>query len=214
VAGLAVLVGGSLLVPGSPIRAFTGKVIDAECVTWFGHAGGPRLAAYGDSITKADGRPDLGLLGTESWYSHLVCPGDFADGGNAGVAGETSAQVLARLRADRPEVDVLVITAGTNDLRPGVPTEETVRNLTDAVETGRDCAATVLLATPIAWRGTDGAELDAAVRELAARERVPLVDFAGVLSRDGMTKDGVHPTAAAARRLAGLVRAALFPREH
>ncbi|MGY2084333.1 SGNH/GDSL hydrolase family protein [Blastococcus sp. SYSU DS0539] len=195
----------TVLIPGSPTRAFVRGVVHAECHTWVGDGGNRSLAVYGDSISHGDSEPRFGLHGTRSWYSALVCGDRFTDGGNAAVPGETSAEILARLAADAPEVDVLVVQAGTNDLRLGVPTEETVANLRQAVRLGQDAADTVLLATVQPWHGTDATELNDAVRRLAAETGVELVDFAGVLGDRRLTRDGVHPLPAGARELARLV---------
>jgi lysophospholipase L1-like esterase len=195
----------SVLVQGSPTRAFVRGAVHAECVTWTGDDGNRSLAVYGDSISHADSEPRFGFHGGRSWYSYLVCADRFTDGGNAAVPGETSAEILARLEVDTPRVDVLVVQAGTNDLRLGVPTEETVANLRVAVGLAQAAADTVLLATVVPWHDTDGTELDDAVRALAAEEGVGLVDFAGVLDDPALTRDGVHPTAAGARELADLV---------
>lgn len=206
VVALAALV--AVMVPGSPARDFVSGVRHSECTTWFGHDEGRTLTAYGDSVTEADSFPQYGLLGERSWYSHLICPGTFADGGNAGATGETSAQVTARLIADAPAADVLVLAAGTNDLRTGVPTDQTIEHLGRALDAAARDADEVLVATVPPWPDTDAGPLNAAIRALAAERGVPVADFASVLSADGATIDGVHPTAASAERMAGLVAAA------
>lgn len=205
VALVAVLaVGGTVLIPGSPTREFARGVKSVECVTWFGDEGRP-LAVYGDSISHADSAPEFGLHGGRSWYSWLVCSDEFSDAGNHAVPGETSAQMLARLREDDPGAEVIVVQAGTNDLAAGVPTAETVANLRAAVEEARTKADVVLLTTVQPWHGTDADELNEAVRELAEHTGARLVDFAGALTDQQLTRDGVHPTREGARRLAVLI---------
>ncbi|MGY1885652.1 SGNH/GDSL hydrolase family protein [Blastococcus sp. SYSU DS0753] len=207
IVGLALVL--SVLIPGSPTRVVARGAVHAQCVTWVGDEGSRSLAVYGDSISRADSEPRFGFHGGRSWYSHLVCSDEFTDGANAAVAGETAAEVLGRLEADAPRVDVLVIQAGTNDLRLGVPTRETVANLRRAVRLGQEAAGTVLLATVQPWTDTDATALNAAVRRLADRTGVELVDFAGVLGDRDLTRDGVHPTEAGARALADLVAEAV-----
>ena len=209
VGGLALLAGGSVLIPGSPTRAFASGVANAECVSWFGRDEGPLLAAYGDSLTEADSRTQFGLHGEESWYSHLICEYQFADGRNAGVQGETSQQVLDRLRADDFEADVVVVAAGTNDLRLRVDTATTLRNLREAVRLGTERADVVVVATVQPWRQTDADEVNEGVRALAADAGAQVADFAAILSAPDATTDGVHPTAASARRLADEVQRAV-----
>ncbi|MGY2065809.1 SGNH/GDSL hydrolase family protein [Blastococcus sp. SYSU DS0619] len=208
-AGVVVLVAAlSVLVPGSPTRAFVRGAVHAECVTWAGDDGDRSLAVYGDSISHGDSEPRFGFHGRRSWYSHLVCSDRFTDAGNAAVPGETSAEILDRLAADAPEADVLVVQAGTNDLRLGVPTEETVANLREAVRLAGDAAGTVVLATVQPWHDTDATDLNDAVRRLAAEAGAELVDFAAVLGDRALTRDGVHPSPAGARELARRVAAA------
>lgn len=166
------------------------------------------LVAYGDSLTHGDSDPAARVHRAGSWYSWLVCSGRFDDGGNEGVSGQTAAQVLARLQGDHPHADVLVVAAGTNDLRLGTPLDRTVADLDAALVLARQAAPTVLLATVQPWTGTDATALNAAVRRLAEEHGVRLVDFAGTLSQPGATVDGVHPTTASAQRLADLVAAA------
>ncbi|WP_158657476.1 SGNH/GDSL hydrolase family protein [Blastococcus saxobsidens] len=213
--GAAVLVvfvllsGVSVLIPGSPTRDLAGGVVNAECVSWFGRDGGPVLAAYGDSLTEADSRAHFGLHGEESWYSHSICADEFAHGRNAAVQGETSEQVLARLRADDVEADVIVVAAGTNDLRLGIDTATTLRNLRAAVRLASERADVVVVTTVQPWTGTDVGELNEGVRELAADAGAQVADFEAILSVPGATTDGVHPTVASARRLADEVRTAV-----
>ncbi len=166
------------------------------------------LVAYGDTLTHGDSDPAARVHRAGSWYSWLVCSGRFDDGGNEGVSGQTAAQVLARLQGDHPHADVLVVAAGTNDLRLGTPLDRTVADLDAALTLARQAAPTVLLATVQPWTGTDATALNAAVRHLAEENGVRLVDFAGTLSQPGATVDGVHPTTASAQRLADLVAAA------
>lgn len=205
VAAVIVVVAGSVLIPGSPTRTFAHGLRGLQCLTWMGHSGGSVLDGYGDSITIANSEPQFGEQGDESWWSHLVCSGNYAAGRNAGVAGQTSAEVLARLRADRPRADVLVIEAGTNDLRLKVPLSTTVANLRAAVQEGKAAARVVVLTTVQPWLGTDATELNAAVRQLAADTGARVADFAAVLGDRAKTIDGVHPTPQAADELADLV---------
>lgn len=208
VGALLALVAMSVLIPGSPTRAFASGVANVECVTWFGHDEGSTLVAYGDSITQGDSQPQYGLQGEESWYSHLVCPGEYAHGSNGGVQGETSAQVLARLEDEAPPADVLVVSAGTNDLRDGVPTEVTIGNLRAAVQLADDLADVVVLTTVQPWTDTDATALNEAIEQLADEAGVQLADFAAALADPEATSDGVHPTPQASRELARLVATA------
>ncbi len=198
-----------MLIPGTLTRDFAGGVANAECASWFGRDEGSVLVAYGDSITEADSRAHLGLHGEESWYSHLICEDEFADGRNAAVQGQTSQQVLDRLRADDVEADVIVVGAGTNDLRLGVDTATILRNLREAVRVASRRADVVVVTTVQPWHGTEADELNEGVRALAADAGAQVADFAAILAAPEATTDGVHPTVASAGKLADEVRTAV-----
>lgn len=143
---------------------------------------------------------------------------------NAGVPGNTTAQMRARLGRDvlayRP--GVLFVLGGTNDVGRGIARSTTIANLRAIVETARSRGIRVFLLTipPDSFPSlvTRVRALNAAIRSLASAEHVALVDiYPPLASAAGLyvpeyTVDGLHfsnrGTALVARtvrlRLAGL----------
>jgi acyl-CoA thioesterase I len=206
----AVLTAGSAAVPGTATRRLVEDAGEAECFNWTAQdADGPSLTVYGDSVSRGNGRPSLGIHGETSWYSHLYCPGQITGAGNEAVGGQTAEQIGARLAADAPEADWIVLQAGTNDLRLGLPVDVTVAALDQALQVATGTGARVAVATAPPWPGTDARDLNARIGDLADRHGATLLDFAGVLRADGATRDHVHPTVDGAKKLAALVRDAI-----
>ena len=139
---------------------------------------------------------------------------------NAGVSGETSAGALRRLDwvlRDRPSV--LVVETGANDMLRGVNLDSTRANLDSIVARARaaDPDVTIVLAGMEAAPNLGpryAAQFRALYRELAARERLPLIPFLllGVGGVDSLNQaDGIHPTAAGDRIVADNVWRVLGP---
>lgn len=158
-------------------------------------AGDVRLAAFGDSITQADGNVPAGELGTASWLSTAATDGVVFAGGWA-RGGATTADMLAA--AEPADADVLVILAGTNDPGAGISAEATAGNLRALVDRvgvervvlsavpPRDEAPAVAVAT------------NEGLATLAEQEGWVFADpMAGVRDGDrfapGMSSDGLHP---------------------
>jgi lysophospholipase L1-like esterase len=132
-----------------------------------------------------------------------------------GIAGQTTDQILLRLRQDvialKPAV--LVILAGTNDVAgnngPMTP-EQTRDNLASMAELARAHGIKVVICaiTPagvIPWAPTVAAPAgiaaaNALTKAYAAREGFTWLDFAPAVGtaegamRPGLSRDGVHPT--------------------
>lgn len=167
---------------------------------------------------------------------------------NAGIPGDSTAEMLARVQRDvlahRP--DLVVLMAGTNDccnsrkLAPPAAVAANYAALADAILPH----ARLLLATSPAWHGPflaarhapeayGGLPADermrlarAALRELAARRGLPLVEAhaitagAGMIGEDARSwlrnpanagaPDGVHPTGDGYRGLAAAIAAAVL----
>ena len=130
------------------------------------------VAALGDSITAryrlAYSYPDL--LGR--WRNVPVQ--------NFGVSGETTAQMLDRLREvlDGPS-QVVVILGGTNDIARGMPVEETLRNLQTIAERVRDSGRRPVLVCPPpsgAFQLDRAQALRAGLRDYAGRQGIVFVD--------------------------------------
>jgi lysophospholipase L1-like esterase len=160
-----------------------------------------RIAIFGDSISEA-GSPDFtsGRFGALSWASYLGEDFSFA-GGWAKVGARTS-DMLAY--AKPLTADVLVVIAGTNDYRTGVPFNETAENLDRMVATAGVGRVIVSSVPP---NDFDPAAATALNERLAAHVRERGWTFfdamSGLRSGDrfaaGMTSDGVHPSEAGAQ---------------
>jgi len=152
---------------------------------------------------------------TEFW--NAAAPDLFADGVvNRGIGAQTSPQMLVRFYQDvislKPQV--VHIMAGTNDIAgntgPSRP-EDFKNNIRAMVELAKAHDIAVVLASipPSAvfdWRpqlrpAPRIAELNAWLRDYAAEQGVPFVDYAAAMSgpagelRPELTADGVHPDA-------------------
>jgi lysophospholipase L1-like esterase len=156
--------------------------------------------------------PDIIMLGdslTEWGNWHELMPEHRVI--NRGVAGDTSAGVLARLDEviqRRPKVVFLLV--GTNDVGLQVPPEVLLGNLQAIVTRLRE-AAIIPIAQSILFRGgwlqADNATIagvNAAWAAFCSAQGVRYLDLNARMAVDGrlpaaMTDDGVHLTAAAYR---------------
>lgn len=181
-------------------------------------AGG--AVALGDSITIGSTPPRA----DDSWFEQFACTGDFPVeyGYNAGVNGNTTAQMLARLDDDvlSRDPDTVFVLGGTNDLLRGIDRAETVANLREIVVRSLDAGADVYLGTippqeavPFAAAPTE--LLNADIVAMAEDVDVPVLDFHAALVdtdgsyRDGLFADLVHPSVAGAEVMASVARDAL-----
>jgi lysophospholipase L1-like esterase len=169
---------------------------------------GLRSIIVGDSIAKGSDGLTNGHSG--SWFSYVagLSFGAIRMVRNAGVAGNTSAQMLARYAADvlvhRPEL--IVIEAITPNDTPARTTNEAIRaNIKSMVEQGLAIGARVIVCTGppqaddtvnarmienSAWLRTYAALLGLDVWDL----NEPLVNPATGKYKDGYSGDGTHPT--------------------
>lgn len=184
-------------------------------------------------------RPPAVFMGdsiTQYWELSRSFPGrGFVD---RGIAGQTSVQILGRFDQDvvslRPRVVVLL--AGTNDLRLDVPAATTEADIARMAALARTHRIGVVLATlppvsgfPAGWLpgGREGpGDTRAALARRVAALNAWIVSFAGahhlavaryhaVLAGPdrgwggGLTRDGVHPSAAGYARMAPVAARAL-----
>jgi lysophospholipase L1-like esterase len=164
----------------------------------------PRFVAFGDSITYR-----------APWATVAASASvDFVR--NAGVPGNTTAQMLARLNHDvlAYNPDVVTLMGGTNDRAQGVPLRTAMAHLRTIITRLENAGARVVLMTIPPNTGSVAA-WNAAIRSLADSEGVPCADIYSVLANahggwlPGLTTDGVHPTAAGYARMAPVIAAAL-----
>jgi acyl-CoA thioesterase-1 len=176
--------------------------------------------ALGDSITIGSTPPRA----EDSWFEQLACTGDppVRYAYNAGINGNTTAQMLARLEKDvlSRDPDTVFVLGGTNDLLSGVAPAETIANLREIAERTRKTGADVYLGTippqeAVPWAAAPTEQLNEAIVALAEELDVPVLDFHSALAesdgsyRDGLFADLVHPSVAGAEVMAQVARDAL-----
>jgi acyl-CoA thioesterase-1 len=173
--------------------------------------------ALGDSLTAG-----LGLSIEEAYPALLQQRLKEAGLGfeviNAGVSGDTSAGALRRLDwALDGDVRVLIVALGGNDGLRGLPVEELRGNLAEIIERAQSKKIDVVLAGMEAPPNF-GRDYTAAFRDvyagLARTHQVAWVPFLldGVAGLETMNqRDGIHPTAAGAKRVADNVWGVLEP---
>ncbi|MGB2721631.1 MAG: GDSL-type esterase/lipase family protein [Rhodococcus sp. (in: high G+C Gram-positive bacteria)] len=209
IAGALGLALAAALVAG-PLKKPVLTVRNAHCFGWSVNDTGPRLVTLGDSMAQGNSRVDWGIHGNTSWYSYLVC-GDgapAADGGNLGVNGATTTQILARTdEALAANPDILVVNGGTNDLARSVPLPRIIDNLRAILDRAHE-VGTVVIATVPSSRKVSADDLNDKIRALAAERGIPVAEFAPLLDQPGATFDGVHPTFSTAAAMAAEVAAA------
>jgi len=138
---------------------------------------------------------------------------------NASISGDTTSAGLARLpRAlELHKPAIVVIELGGNDALRGYPTDRIEQNLDTMIGLSRDAGAAVLLLgmeIPPNYGARYTQAFHALFADVAARTRVAFVPFLldGVATDDAlMQADGIHPTAAAQKRLLDNVWSALQP---
>jgi lysophospholipase L1-like esterase len=167
--------------------------------------------ALGDSLTAWPDTP---------WPSRL----DALDSGlrfvhNAGVPGNTTAQMRARLSSDvyAYNPDVLFVLGGTNDLGLGISGSAVIANLRSIIVDAKAHKITVIVLTIPPDSYTSMApkinSLNAAIMNLARSQRVTYVDIhAPLANANGVyypkyTSDGLHFSNLGAQTVANTVRA-------
>lgn len=139
---------------------------------------------------------------------------------NAGVSGETTAGGKSRIDwVLKQPVALFVLELGANDGLRGIPIQETAGNLQaiiDKVKAKYPRAKLVLLGmqVPPNMGSTYASNFKAIFPRIAAKNKISLVPFllqgvGGVPSLN--QKDGIHPTAAGAKIVAGNVWKVLGP---
>lgn len=163
----------------------------------------PATAALGDGLVDDD----------DGWYRVLVSAADtpVRDVLNAGVPGQTAAQVAARVdMVLQAQPQVVLVQAGTNDLLRGVPLETTVTALRGTVTRLQeaDVVPVLVLVPPIDALAARVGPLNEALAALGAELSVPVIDpWADVRRPDGSwtsgtSQDGVEPTAETSQQVA------------
>lgn len=195
------------------------------------------VALFGDSYFSTDG-VGQGVYDTQvnSAYNHAQGIFTWANaslGGrltlvrNAGVAGNTTAQMLARVSnvTDLAVVpDYCIVLGGTNDMLTDVVSATTISNLTAIYEALHEKRITVVACTtPPVFSATQSRRLaqDEVNNWIRSRRESPgfiVCDWAGRWAdadvggaRTGLSTDGVHPTALGAGALGKMLADAMRP---
>jgi acyl-CoA thioesterase-1 len=177
----------------------------------------PRVVVLGDSLTAGLGLPREAAFPT-LLQERLDAAGLNLQVVNAGVSGDTSAGGLRRLDwALEGDVRILVVALGANDGLRGIPAEELQRNLSEIIERAKARNVLVILAgmeAPPNFGSAYTASFRAVYPALARQHDLPLIPFLldGVAGIEALNqRDGIHPTAEGARKIADTVWKALEP---
>jgi lysophospholipase L1-like esterase len=174
-----------------------------------------RLVAVGDSITVAGGDIPTGVFTDLSWVRYAVGEPVVPAGGWA-VSGATTAQMADGFAPPAGEPYVLVIFGGTNDVSLDLPFAKSAPNLVAIAERAQDAQRVIVTAIPpLTGREAQAAQYNADLAALAAQEGWTFVDPMAPVSVDGrwvdgMTHDGIHPSAAGAQLIGTGIRQALL----
>jgi acyl-CoA thioesterase-1 len=186
------------------------------CCNLSANAAEQRILVYGDSLSAG-----FGIAVSQSWPALLEqrLRTSGASVANASISGETTAGGRARFTAAlahfRPTIVILAL--GANDGLRGLPVTSMKDNLAFMLTQARQQGARVLLVgmrLPPNYGPKYTQEFDAAFRDLAKREKVPLLPFLLepiALDQYAYQSDGLHPTAAAQPKILDHVWKALKP---
>lgn len=192
-------------------------------------AGQCRYRAANRMVAQRPGTVFFGDSITEAWPA--VSPGFFAAGQvNRGIAGQTTAQMIGRFRADVIELHptTVHILAGINDIAGATgpaALDQIAGDIASMAELAQAHGIRVVLGTLLpagAWQGTAHADRAAAVaalngwlRDYARAEGFALVDYHAALVTDGEgmdpahSADGIHPNARGYAVMEQALRAAM-----
>jgi acyl-CoA thioesterase-1 len=186
------------------------------CCNLSANAAEQRILVYGDSLSAA-----FGIAVSQSWPALLEqrLRASGTSVANASISGETTAGGRARFTAAlahfRPTIVILAL--GANDGLRGLPVTSMKDNLAFMLTQARQQGARVLLVgmrLPPNYGPKYTQEFDAAFRDLAKREKVPLLPFLLepiALDQYAYQTDGLHPTAAAQPKILDHVWKSLKP---
>lgn len=174
-----------------------------------------RVVVLGDSLAVSPSRAESFPSILEARIGRERLPWTVT---NAGINGDTTSGGLLRIESLlRDDVGVVILELGANDGLRGVPVATVEQNLAEMIEMVQARGIQVLLCgmeTPPTRSIEYTLQFHSIYPRLAQRYRVPLVPFLlqGVALVSGMNgPDGVHPSAAGARRIADTVWPYLEP---
>ena len=177
-----------------------------------------RILVYGDSLSAG-----FGIAVSQSWPAllgqRLQAYGSSLTVTNASISGETTAGGRARFAAALSQFKpaIVILALGANDGLRGLPVAAMQDNLAFMVALAKKHGAKVLLVgmhLPPNYGPQYTQQFDAAFRDLAKREKVPLLPFLLepiAFDQNAYQADGLHPTAAAQPKILDHVWTALKP---
>ena len=177
-----------------------------------------RILVFGDSLSAG-----FGIAVSQSWPAllgqRLQANGSRLTVTNASISGETTAGGRARFAAAMTQFKpaIVILALGANDGLRGLPVAAMQDNLDFMVAQARKQGVRVLLVgmrLPPNYGPKYTQEFDAAFRDLAKRQKVPLLPFLLepiALDQNAFLADGLHPTAAAQAKILDHVWNALRP---
>jgi lysophospholipase L1-like esterase len=219
VAAALVVLAGCSAVPRSEPEAVAGTHVAAPTsqATPVGALGTPadpvRVAVVGDSLTAGGGRMLSWGLTRDTWISYAEGDGIEYVGGWA--KGGTTVQEQAANVRPVGDVDVLVLMAGTNNVRLHIGFAQSASSYDRIVDTIHPKHVIVGAIPPYDRNPRAAAVYEQQLRSYVAAKRWDFVDpwgFArdGLVFRPGVSLDGVHPVTAGYERLGENYRAAIL----
>lgn len=179
-----------------------------------------RIVFFGDSLTEGWGMARNGSVFFPGKPNYL----------NRGISGQTTIQMLVRFRQDVIDLHpaVVLILAGTNDFAGNLgPSSvqmvaDNIRSMAELARANgiRVVLCSVLPAAGYRWRADvhpvgPTRELNRWLKNYAQAQNTVYVDYYSALAsedgamKDGLSWDGVHPTAAGYRIMAPLAEAGI-----
>jgi lysophospholipase L1-like esterase len=188
---------------------------------------GNLAVALGDSITAGNVDLPNNSFGDTSWFQQLIVrsKGKLQYVYNAGIPGNTTTQMLARIQTDviEKKPKICFILGGTNDVAT-IPASITRLNIEQMIITLLNNKITPVLCTipprNDATLQTAVSKVNINIRSLAMKYGLHLIDFYSALVdpsngyyKNGTTLsiDGIHPTAAGSKIMSGVVEQLLLP---
>jgi lysophospholipase L1-like esterase len=193
--------------------AFSAAIVITTVVIWLFLARGPeparptageRVIAFGDSLVEgvgaSPGRDMVSILSRRIGASIV----------NAGRSGDTTGAALTRLDSAvlSRNPRVVIVLLGGNDMMRRVPRARMFDNLETIVTRIRARgAAVILVSVEIGFGGADGRAFEALAERTSSALVRDILD--GILGRQGLMSDGMHPNDAGYEIMADRIEPAL-----
>ncbi|BDZ49986.1 hypothetical protein GCM10025867_22270 [Frondihabitans sucicola] len=219
-AAAVVALAGCATAPRSQPEAVSGSQVSAPSRTStpvdgaLGTTADPaRVAVVGDSLTAGGGRMLSWGLTPDTWITYAKGNGIRYVGGWA--KGGTTVQIMAANVRPVKDVDVLVLMAGTNDVRLHLPFAQAASSYDSIVDTIHPKHVIVGAIPPYDHNPRAAAVYEKQLRAYVATKGWDFIDpwgFArhGLVYKAGVSLDGTHPTTAGYKQLGENYRAAIL----